>query len=177
MAKMTPAEKKAKAKAKNKEKALDLAAKGPESEHFAAWIKSSLRSLSRKWPSYYMLYSLSPSKMIRAETSRPGLFKVMRHWQCADCGNWFQRKLLHVDHKIDVGSPGSSPEELGRMAYRLFATIKSMQLLCAYRLTDKRFSIRSCHTKKTHGDGPQGPKEKAKKTKPKKKAVKRVKKA
>lgn len=168
--KKTPEEKKAKAKERNKAVAADLAANGPSSPFFAAWIKSALRRASRKWPAVYMLLSNTPTKMLRAETKRPGVFKIMRHKQCAACRSWFPQRDIAVDHIVDVGGPGNSPEELGRMTYRLLAPISGMQLLCAYKLSDTRYTVRSCHNIKTHGEGPQGPKPKAAKPKKAKKS-------
>lgn len=132
-----------------------MAAEGAWSEYFAAWIKSALRRASRKWPPIYMALANAPTKMMKAETKRPGVFKLMQHKQCASCAGWFPRNAVAVDHIEAVGGPGSTPGQLGQMSYRLFTDAGGLQVLCAYKLNDKRYSVRSCHNKKTHGDGPQ----------------------
>ena len=171
--KLTESEKKARAKEKVREKAEDLATKGVRSAHFNQWLKSALRKGFRKWPAYYLLYATSPSKYIIAPTKRKGVSKSMKHWKCEECGEWFRQCDLAADHKVDVGGPGESAEEAGRMLYRLYTTIDNMQILCAYKLGDTRFSVRSCHTRKTHGDGSQEKSKPVRKKKaPKKKAKK-----
>jgi hypothetical protein len=68
-----------------------------ESEYFGK-IRSSLRRGFMYWKP--MMVALeNASRKYTGENKR-----IKKEYLCAGCGEWFQRKLVQIDHKIPCGS-------------------------------------------------------------------------
>ena len=89
---------------------------------FMAFVRSSLRSASRRWaPIHDALIAArrknqSPNKRLKWE------------FQCRKCGNWFPNKQVKVDHIVPVGS--LTLDDAGKFLERLFVEIDGLQVLC-----------------------------------------------
>lgn len=91
--------------------------------NFYQWLRSGLRSLSRKWPAIYE--ALAAAKVpYKGENKR-------RQWsyKCAMCSQLFESKMVAVDHKIPAGAM-SCKEEVGDFVERLFCAPSGLQVLC-----------------------------------------------
>lgn len=150
----TPAEKKQTAKEKRAAEARDVALLGPDSAYWRTWLRSVLRQVFRKWPSYRELSYNTPTRMLETTDKRGGR-RTMKHKQCAHCNGWFKLKDLAQDHIIPVGSLLSvNEDEVGRFVRNLFCSVKNMRYLCDYTLADavSRFGgKKSCHYTATYG--------------------------
>lgn len=102
--------------------------------NFYVWLRSGLRSLSRKWPAVYE--ALAAAKVpYKGDNKR-------RQWsyKCNMCQQLFESKMVAVDHKIPAGSM-TCKEDVGDFVERLFCQPSGLQVLC-----------HECHDCKTRMD-------------------------
>lgn len=95
------------------------------------FLRSGLRSLSRKWPPIYQCLH-DARRPYKGENKR-------KKWeyQCASCQEWFDAKSVAVDHRIPCGELNSY-EDLPIFVERLFCGVDELDCLC-----------HSCHDAKT----------------------------
>lgn len=90
---------------------------------FFTWLRSGLRSMSRRYPAIY-------EALARAKRPYKGLNKHQRYeYECAACGGYFSGKQVAVDHRIDCGALKSWDDVLGFMQ-RLFCATDVLDVLC-----------------------------------------------
>ena len=80
---------------------------------FFGWIRSLLRNrYMRGW---------KPHNEAAKDNRRPITYKSRSRWeyQCADCGDWFLRKEIDIDHIIPCGTLKSF-DDLAVFCNRLF---------------------------------------------------------
>jgi hypothetical protein len=153
--KKTEAEKKQAAKEKRRAEALDVAEKGPDSQYYRQWLRSSLRRGFKKWPSYYTKNATTRTLSLKAK-DKAGRERWMNHKQCEVCKGWFTTRDLNQDHILPAGSLLSvEPEEVGQFVLNLYCSIHNLRYVCDYTLDDaeERFGgKKSCHYTITHGN-------------------------
>jgi 5-methylcytosine-specific restriction endonuclease McrA len=99
---------------------------------FWGFIRSNLRRTFMKYPVPYEVLN---------NNRRPYSGKDKRtkwEYKCAECGEWFKRKEVEVDHIYEVGKL-KDYDDLPSFTRRLFCSASEMQVLC-----------KKCHNKKTH---------------------------
>jgi len=100
---------------------------------FNSFIKSALRSASRKWPPKYTC--LNNSCVGTMENKATG--RQAKHYKCASCGGLFPAKSVQVDHikpVVPIGWDGDWNVVIDNM----YCEIDNLQTLC-----------KDCHTDKT----------------------------
>jgi len=98
---------------------------------FWSFIRSGLRQKSRWW---------KPITQCKLEAKRvyKGTNKRQKfEYQCNECKNWYQEKLINVDHIQPAGSLNCA-NDLPAFVERLFVEVEGLQVLCS-----------NCHDKKT----------------------------
>ena len=98
---------------------------------FWLFIRSGLRQKSMWW---------KPITQCKLEAKRvyKGTNKRQKfEYQCNECKNWYQEKLINVDHIQPAGSLNCA-NDLPAFVERLFCETDNLQILCS-----------SCHDKKT----------------------------
>lgn len=109
-----------------------MASKKKVKPNFFVWLRSQLRSVSRKHPPIYEAL---------AEAKRPYKGDNARQkfvYCCALCGSDFPAKQVSVDHRVDCGSLLGWDDVQGFME-RLFCEKSGLDVLCD-----------SCHSQKTY---------------------------
>lgn len=102
---------------------------------FWGFLRSNLRLASRKWP------PLARLALERARRPSQSSNKRLKwEFQCADCGAWFPRKEVEVDHLVQCGSL-SNWDEFRTFAERLFCETDGLSVRCE-----------QCHQEKTNRD-------------------------
>lgn len=99
------------------------ATKSKKPINFYVWLRSGLRSLSRKWPAIYE--ALAAAKVpYQGDNKR-------RQWsyKCAECSGLFDSKSVAIDHKIPTGQL-LCKEDIGDFVERLFCSPSGLQCLC-----------------------------------------------
>lgn len=101
---------------------------------FWSFIRSGLRQKSRWW---------KPITQCKLEAKRPykGTNKRQKfEYQCNECKNWYQEKLINVDHILPAGSLNCAAD-LPAFVERLFCETDNLQVLCE-----------ACHNVKTQNE-------------------------
>jgi len=101
---------------------------------FWSFIRSGLRQKSRWW---------KPITQCKLEAKRPykGTNKRQKfEYQCNECKNWYQEKLINVDHIVPAGSLNCA-NDLPTFVERLFCETNNLQVLCE-----------ACHNVKTQNE-------------------------
>lgn len=90
---------------------------------YFSFLRSGLRSLSRKWPPIYQC-------LHNARRAYTGTNK-RRKWEynCKSCGGWFDAKQVAVDHRIPCGELNSH-EDLPEFVRKLFCSADELDVLC-----------------------------------------------
>lgn len=102
---------------------------------FNSFIKSALRTASRKWPpKYECLNEACVGQKINVKSGR-----LAKHYKCAQCGGEFPAKDVQVDHIAPVIDPSSGFINWDDVINRMFCEKTNLQVLC----TDP------CHKSKT----------------------------
>ena len=102
-----------------------MAAKKKKPTDFFVWLRSGLRSMSRRYPAIYE--SLARAKR---PYKGPGPNKRQKVcYECAVCGGLFSGSEVAVDHRIDCGALKSWGDVQGFME-RLFCSTEGLDVLC-----------------------------------------------
>lgn len=101
---------------------------------FNSFIKSALRSASKRWPPKFRV--LNNSKRGKRINSASG--RIAEHYECAKCGNLFPAKDVQVDHILPVIDPVVGFVSWDEVIKRMFCGEAGFQVLC-----------KSCHSVKT----------------------------
>lgn len=101
---------------------------------FYTWLRSGLRSLSRKWWPVYEALAAAKVPYVGDNKRRQWSYK------CAMCTNLFESKMVAVDHKIPAGGLGCK-DDIAGFVERLFCGPEGLQVLC-----------HDCHDAKTLSD-------------------------
>lgn len=124
---------------------------------FLGWLKSLLRSGSRRWRPKNLIKQLSrEGKLINPKTGREN-----NAGRCASCGELFLEKELEVDHIEPIVSIGKTmylcsrddfdPEIhtcLAEVAEKLFCEVDGLQVLCSTCHKSKSSEERQARKKK-----------------------------
>ncbi len=106
---------------------------------FFGWLRSLLRNrYMRGW---------KPHNEVAKDNRRAITYKSRSKWeyQCANCGNWFLRKEIDIDHINPCGTLKSF-EDLSEFAKKLFVEKDGLQVLC-----------KPCHKSKTYDNETNSP--------------------
>jgi len=98
---------------------------------FWSFIRSGLRQKSRFWK------PITQCKLNAKRAYKGPLKRQKFEYQCNSCKNWFQEKLINVDHIHPAGSLNCA-NDLPGFVERLFVEAEGLQVLCS-----------NCHDKKT----------------------------
>jgi len=98
---------------------------------FWSFIRSGLRQKSRFWK------PITQCKLNAKRAYKGPLKRQKFEYQCNTCKNWFQEKLINVDHVHPAGSLNCA-NDLPGFVERLFCEVDNLQCLCV-----------TCHDKKT----------------------------
>lgn len=99
-----------------------------------AFIKSALRSKSRRWkPTYECLKAAQVGRKVNIHTG-----KLAMHFECACCSEHFPAKFVAVDHIHPIVPIDMSVLDWNVVINNLFCEADGLQVLC-----------KSCHDKKT----------------------------
>lgn len=96
------------------------------------WLRSALRSASRRYPPIYEALAAAKEPYIGTNTKQ----KVC--YRCAACNNTFPSKEVAVDHRVDCGCLASW-EDVQGFVQRLFCAKEGLDILC-----------HDCHDAKTY---------------------------
>lgn len=90
---------------------------------YYTFIRSALRSLSRKWPPLYEAKNAARRKYVGP--------KKQQKWeyQCALCQHWFMDKEVAVDHIVPAGQLNSY-DDLPKFVERLLVPVEGFRVLC-----------------------------------------------
>ena len=98
---------------------------------FWSFIRSGLRQKSRFWK------PITQCKLNAKRAYKGPLKRQKFEYQCNSCKNWFQEKLINVDHIHPAGNLNCA-NDLPGFVKRLFVEAEGLQVLCS-----------NCHDKKT----------------------------
>ena len=99
-----------------------------------AFITSTLRAGSRRWPpKYTVLNNSKTEKKVNVKTGR-----IAQHYKCHKCKQEFTSKDVEVDHIKPVIDPKKGFVSWDDYINRLFCDEKNLQVLC-----------KPCHKEKT----------------------------
>lgn len=94
---------------------------------FVAWLQSALRGVWCKHPSKL---SLVQKKTVRLRVKSGALNKMINHFQCEHCKQFFKMKELEVNHKNKCGGL-SDLSKLNEFVHNLLLVQESdLELLC-----------------------------------------------
>ena len=99
---------------------------------FWSFIRSNLRLMSRKWP---------PIQEVLRDVRRPSKSRNKRlRWEyvCCECGKWFPRKEVQVEHTIPCGSLKSF-DDVAKFLERMLVEKHGLSVQC-----------KGCHQLKTN---------------------------
>ncbi len=99
---------------------------------FWGFLRSQLRQSSRRWPPLAR-HALNAAK----RPSQSGNKRLKWEYQCCECGEWFKRTDVQVDHIVACGSL-KNWEDFAVFAERLFSEAAGLQVMC-----------KECHGEKT----------------------------
>lgn len=91
--------------------------------NFYVWLRSALRSLSRKWPPIFE--ALAAAKVPYKGTNKQRKVSYV----CAKCKGEFSAKEVAVDHVVPVGSL-LSEADIKDFILRLFCSKEDLQVCC-----------------------------------------------
>jgi hypothetical protein len=103
---------------------------------FWGFIRSGLRGMSRRWPPLVRLALLACRRPSQSSNKR-----LKWEHQCNDCGDWFPRKKVQVDHIEPCGSLRSF-DDVGGFVERLFCETSELRVLCAVCHNSRTYSNR-----------------------------------
>lgn len=104
---------------------------------FNSFVKSALRSASRRWPAKYeCLNEAYVSTQVNSKTGRQA-----KHFRCNECKNLFPSKDVQVDHIESIIDPTVGFISWDETVNRLFCEKENLQVLC-----------KDCHTVKTNAE-------------------------
>lgn len=92
--------------------------------NFYQWLRSGLRSMSRRFPPVYECLAAAKRQ---APKDAPARQKIA--YECAMCKGLFPSKQVAVDHTEAVGSL-SKPEDIAPFVLRLFCDADKLRVLC-----------------------------------------------
>ena len=101
---------------------------------FWGFLRSNVRRASMRWPPLARL-ALDAAKRPSQSSNK----RLKWEFQCAECGEWYPRKQVHVDHLHPCGPMKTWPE-FAQFCERLFCEADHLQILC----------IEKCHQQKTN---------------------------
>ena len=102
---------------------------------FMQFLRSGLRQMHMRWPAKYAYQS-----WVRRDKPPGTVGKHKYEYQCAECGEWFPKKLIQIDHIVPCGSLKTF-DDLPGFVERMFCEPSGYQCLCLV-----------CHEKKTDED-------------------------
>lgn len=91
---------------------------------FWGFIRSGLRQLSRRWPPIVRQIFVGKRRMSQSANKR-----LKWEFQCEQCGGWFPRKAIEVDHVEPCGQLRSF-EDVAVFSERLFCEAEKLRLYC-----------------------------------------------
>lgn len=100
---------------------------------FWGFLRSGLRGMSRRWPPLVRLALQACKRPSQSNNKR-----LKWEFQCNDCGDWFPRKEVQVDHIEPCGSLRSF-DDIGGFVERLFCEADFLAVRCV-----------TCHQEKTN---------------------------
>lgn len=107
---------------------------------FNSFIKSILRSGSRRWePRYSVLNEACIGKKTNTSTGR-----LANHYTCNSCKGDFPAKEVQVDHIVPIIDPEVGFTTWDDVVYRMFCEKDKLQVLC-----------KDCHYNKTTAEKQQ----------------------
>lgn len=93
-----------------------------------AWIRSSLRRMSQRWPPLYSV--LNDCKRVVTDSDRVKWGNRIKFvYQCSICKLWFPKKGVEVDHIIPCGSLKSA-EDVGPFLERMLCEKEGLRVVC-----------------------------------------------
>lgn len=110
------------------------ATKAKKKPDFYVWLRSGLRSMSRKWWPVYEALAAAKVPYVGDNKRRQWSYK------CAMCSELFESKLVAVDHRTPAGSLACK-DDIAGFVERLFCGPEGLQVLC-----------HPCHDAKTLAD-------------------------
>lgn len=100
--------------------------KGWTEGRIRAFITSTLRAGSRRWPpKYTVLNNSKTEKKVNEKTGR-----IAQHYKCNKCKQEFTSKDVEVDHIKPVIDPKKGFQSWDEYISRLFCEEKNLQVLC-----------------------------------------------
>ncbi len=93
------------------------------------WLRSALRSASRRYPPLYEALAAAKEPYIGNSSDEKYNPRQKFCYRCADCQNTFPAKNVAVDHIIDCGTLQAWTDIQGFMQ-RLFCPASGLQVLC-----------------------------------------------
>lgn len=103
---------------------------------FNSFVKSALRSASKRWPpKYETINSALVGTQVNSTTGR-----LAKHYRCAKCDGFFPAKAIQVDHKDPI-IPLTGFTTWDEVIDRMFCEKENLQVLCV-----------DCHKIKTAGE-------------------------
>lgn len=104
---------------------------------YHSFIKSALRSASRRWPPIYMaLNDACVGQMVNRKTGRQA-----KHYKCNACNNLFPAKEVQVDHINPIIDPAVGFTSWDDVINNMFCEKENLQVLCL-----------ACHQEKTNAE-------------------------
>lgn len=103
---------------------------------FWQFVRSGIRDMTRRYP------PIARQALHRCRRdSQSDNARLKYEYQCHDCGEWFPRNQVQVDHIEPCGSV-RSVEDVGPFLERALCEPDGLAVLCT-----------TCHGNKTHGRG------------------------
>lgn len=101
---------------------------------FNSFIKSALRSATKRWPpKYKTLNEACVGVEINKSTNRKA-----KHYKCAGCEGHFPLKEVQVDHIVPIIDPKTGFVSWDETINKMFCEKEGLQVLCS-----------ACHKEKT----------------------------
>lgn len=93
-----------------------------------AWIRSSLRRMSQRWPPLYSVLNDCKRKVEDSDRAKWGN-RIRFVYQCAECKLHYPKKEVEVDHIIPCGSLKCA-EDVGPFIERMLCEKDGLRVLC-----------------------------------------------
>lgn len=93
-----------------------------------AWMRSSLRRLSQRWPPLYSVLNDCKRPVNTADRAKWGN-RIKYVYQCSQCGFWYPKKQVEVDHIVACGSLKCT-EDVGPFIERLLCEKDGLRVVC-----------------------------------------------
>jgi ribosomal protein L44E len=103
---------------------------------FFGWLRSGLRRMSMKWRPIYGVLN-DRRRPATLEDKRKYGNRISWTYNCGECGEWFPRKVVEVDHRPPAGSL-TCYEDIPGFVERLFVERDKLHVMCT-----------ACHDRKT----------------------------